>query len=83
MQIKLFAGSFLGALLAAGAADAAERLPFGAPSEPTIFGHAVAPKKSRVAIEPIDLRREVPAVHARGFQPSEPTIWGHRPETPR
>ncbi len=81
MTIRISAA--VAALFLATAASAAER-PFGQPSEPTVYGHAVAQPSAPLLAE-IDLRREAPvAAEVRGgFTPSEPTVWGHRPDSVR
>lgn len=79
MTIKLIAGAF-GLALLASPAISADALPFGPPSEPTVWGHEVRAAKPAPQIEPVELRRSTEP-HARpGFTPSEPTIWGHRPD---
>lgn len=64
--------------LAASAASAAERLPFGPPSEPTIFGHRIDSGVAPVLQRLETVRQVRPAPRADGRTASEPTIWGHR-----
>lgn len=63
---------------AATPALAAETRLFGAPSEPTIWGHRVEATTSPVLRRLMNVRQARPAPTADRRQPSEPTIWGHR-----